>query len=494
VTEEEVGSPLGPDAIVLRHISIEGVVAGRVSVVSGLSLMLDAGGITVDGPEPGASRRLPWSMVRDLQYWESGVLPDGGPAASLTAAVGDRAVRWLIPTSQMTPDTEAALRAVVGRVNGQDAPPPELGGPEIAPVGGDVAPGEPRRDAVLPLPAPPASPAAWVPDPTGPGPAPVAVAAGRADLWPPGAPPPTSPPVFAATPFPAPVAPTPGPRSRRTVVSILVVLVVVLVLVGAALPFVWRTPAPAAGNRASPAVRAAVDRQVARAINITASDVPATWTVDGSPTGPLAGFLGVGPSRGGGGTSVTPSEQAEVQSHYESCMGVRASADQIFGSAGASPSAEASSPAYAAPDQAGTVVTETGSVVQLFASSADVATGTAQIAEPQFPSCFGAALAQLFDLQGGAAAGSGVGSPVATALSLPQQAGVHASGVSLAIPLSKGGQTTSMDIGFVLVGGGRAEAELFTFSLATPFPLSLQTSLTRTLESNVVEKSTATGA
>jgi hypothetical protein len=232
------------------------------------------------------------------------------------------------------------------------------------------------------------------------------------------------------------------------------------------------------------------DRDLARQLNLQQSDLPSSWTVDNSSSGPLSGFL----TPGGGTGAPTPQDQKlanQVATQFEQCMGITASDDRIFGSAGSKPSAAASSPAFASPS--GAPDEEAASSVDVFASRAMVAADVAQISKSQFPSCFGAALGTSFVGAATATPSAGqVGQPTVQAVTLPQRAGIVAAGVDVTIPVTRQGATVPIQFGVVLVGGGRAEATLYTFSEPDAFPASLATSLSNALSSNIVSESGGT--
>jgi hypothetical protein len=153
-----------------------------------------------------------------------------------------------------------------------------------------------------------------------------------------------------------------------------------------------------------------------------------------------------------------------------------------------------SSPAFAAPaGSTGTSLQEAGSTVELFGSAAVVAKDVALIENPKFPSCFGTAVGASFV---GAAASDGVagelGTPVVAPLSVPAHGGVRTAAVDVTIPVTRQGTTVPVEFGIVLVGGGRAEATLYTFSEQGPFASALTSSLSLVLSRNVASESGGT--
>jgi len=270
---------------------------------------------------------------------------------------------------------------------------------------------------------------------------------------------------------------------------VLAVVVVLLVGAGVGALFAWSAKSPSASG---PASGSSGDLEVAQQINITVGDIPSTWSVDSSPSGPLGAFF----SSRGAAPSLSPSQRhevAQVAAGYEQCMGIPAASDRIFGGATSTPTAEANSPVFAAPTAG--PISETGSQTEVFASSENVAADVAQVSSPRFPLCFGAALGKEF-LEGAQGANGGVtlGTPQVQPLSLPQTPGVHAVGIDLTIPITSAAGTVPTQFGFVLTGGGRVEATLITFAAATAFAPSLTTGLTTALEHNIATRGTSTGA
>jgi len=276
-------------------------------------------------------------------------------------------------------------------------------------------------------------------------------------------------------------------RGRRRVLA-LVAVVVVLVGAGAVLAVALTRPDRGAGS-APPGHSG--DHEVAQQINISANDLPSTWSVDPSTGGPLGAFFS---SQGAEPTLSAGQRRAlsEVASGYERCMGIGAAADRIFGHAGSAPTAQANSPVFAAPT-AGPIV-ETGSQTQVFSSTAAVAADRTQVSNARFPQCFGSALGTEFLVGAQSGTGASFGTPQVQPLALPETPGVATVGIDLTIPITSGAVTVSTQFGFVLAGGGRVEATLITFAAATVFPAPLTDSLTAALEHNIAVRGTATGA
>ena len=421
-----------------------------VAAVPGLSMQIDAAAVSMSSPLTGSSQSVTYDQFADVHCGEPGALSDGSPAVAMSAAVAGRPLRWLIPASQLSESEAAVLEGVLRERVSASAPP--SGGPAPAELGTGAPP---------PVDGPPVAP----------------------------------PPGFAVEPVAPPASPADGGRRRhrRRLGNLLVALIITEVLLVAAAVVV---PIVASGGTAkAPPSPTAGDRQLARQLNLQKSDVPAGWSLDRSSDGPLSGFLDLG-----GGTG-PPTRQdrklaGQVAAQFEKCMGISPSRDRFFGSAGSKPTASASSPAFAAPaSAAGSLGQEAGSSVAVFASARTVVADVAQMSNPEFPTCFGAALATSFV---GAAANDGsasqLGQPVIKPANLPPHKGVATAGVDVTIPVTRQGTVVPVEFGIFLIGGGRAEATLYTFSEQDPFPDALVSSLSLVLAGNVASEGTGTVA
>ena len=234
------------------------------------------------------------------------------------------------------------------------------------------------------------------------------------------------------------------------------------------------------------------DHEVAAQANLSRADLPSGWTV-APPGGPLGNIFG-SPGRG---PALTPAQQqasTTIARRYEQCVGVSGSKDRIFGSKGPTPDAQVSSPVFAGPSSGPAMLA--GSRVAVFASSTPVESAIAQITRPEFAQCFGAALGQEIVLGAKAGVGStGVvfGTPEVQPLAVPKTAGADAAGVDIIVPLSGDGQSSSLQVGAVIVAGGRLEADLITYGGPAGFPSSLTGKLAWALEQHVVTEGMATG-
>ena len=461
------------------------VSAARVAAVFAAGRAVGPGAVP-GGPGSGAS--LPTELAPSASSVAA------GPTEALPPPPRD----WSGPSSDTDPTARADLPPPPANWSGPslDAPPwPEVGVDDRAAVGSSdaVGPGAVLADAGPEATATMGPFEAGTPPPPPPPPA-AEIAVEPRPAW--GSPyegttaPPEAPPIYGVPTYGAPGAypgwpgrddwaiatPHAPRRRRRWLVIVIVVVVLAAAAAGLAIGLTGST------SSAPPVSHPDGDRQVAQQIALTQGDLPSGWTVDHSSDGPLSGLLSTGNS------ALTPAEQQQaetISTQYEGCMGIPASEDRIFGSAGAIPTAQAASPAFAAPGAAESV--EAGSTVDMFARPAAVQADEAQISAAGFPRCFGAALGQL--LTAGSSTGTSssvlIGTPQVQALTLAQQAGVRTVGVDLVIPVVHSGTSTPLQFGVVLIDGGRAEATLVTFASPGTFPSALTASLAGTLAAHV---------
>ncbi|MHB1775323.1 MAG: hypothetical protein ACYCU7_04955 [Acidimicrobiales bacterium] len=435
--------PPWPGALAFDGVSLELAGGATTTVVSGLRVVVDAHGITTYGPEPGSVRSVPWPLVAEPRFGEPRSSADGVPAFGLTATVAGRAVRWVIPAVQLNADRVARLHRLVAAHGGGGRPAGSARPPGFA-----AAPSPPRP--------------AWTPPPAGP---------------------PRPGPIGASSPFPgvprmAEVGSLSTGRRRLGRVPVVTALAVAAAALGVGIGVGVSPGGPARrGSAGRPPVASSRAHRLAERLSLSAGDVPAGWQTDPNPSGgPIGALLQPGSS------TLTPPEQASaaaVATRYERCMGVRRSQDRIFGPARSRPEATASSPGFVAP---GPAPTEVGSQSEVFGSPAPVAADLAQVEAAKFPTCLGGALAGELSALGNGA-GANVGTPTVVALTtLPQLGGVRAVGTDVTVSASLAGQQASVQVGIVLIGGGRAETTLVTFAEGAAFPRLLTEGMTASLE------------
>lgn len=303
-----------------------------------------------------------------------------------------------------------------------------------------------------------------------------------------------------APPRPLPTLPTPlagtepEPRTRRTWLLVAGV-VLILAAIGLALGLVLTLGRSSPDHGAFGAL-GGTGGSVPRAAsaNVSLADLPPGWTPDRSPSAPLLGFLSYH------GVARDPSslrQGALIARQFESCLGVSARADAIFGTT-SPPLAEVGSVPFDGP--AGGPELETGSLTTLYRSPAPVRQAASQLRDRRFGPCFGTALGQEL-LAGARQAGTGrspngrasapdgsgvtFGSPTSAVLGVPVVHGTTAAGVEVSLPFTAAGVPHEVGLGMVLVAGGRLESTLVTFSGPSGFPPLLTAELAAAIEHRV---------
>ncbi|MGH9081905.1 MAG: hypothetical protein ACRDWN_01030, partial [Acidimicrobiales bacterium] len=437
----------------------------------------------------------------------------GDPAVALSATVAGREVRWLVPSGQLPDERVVAVDAMLlGRTAGPAGSAPPYWSPGRL---GNVATRAWRAATSNGLPhgVETADDAGAAPDEDPPfiapvfPPAPAGARRGRVGTGQPGTLVPGDGPQGQGDgpqgqgdgpQAPEPPSPGPGtaagsqpPPSPRTVLAAMWTLLVLLVALAVLLAVAGWDRSPRA---AAPApVRPSAARILAVQLNLTMADFPTGWTVDTSATGPLAGFLDAGVGSGGGpgiGAGLaghvadTPAEQrrrARIARRFSGCLGIPARRDRILGTSGERPEARDGSPAFAAPATGPPM--EAGSVTTVYRSAAAARAATAQVRRRRFPSCFGRAVAAQVQAAANADPGtSSYGEPVVRSLALPRSAGVGAAGLDLTFPVKVDGATTTVQLGFLFVGGARAASTVVTFGTSSGFPVALSSRLVQAIE------------
>jgi hypothetical protein len=461
---------------------------GPATVVTDVTLTIASGALVVAPPPPASPTSVAWPSVAEARCGEPGLLLDGSPAVAVSAFVGGRFVRWLVPAHQLPPERATAIDELLttrtGRVPGEPsslAPGPVAGAgePEIAPPAAPRGPGRRERDSSQ------AGGSRHVTAETPPGTQgapsnghhPLAAASSSASEH------------EAALP-PAVLEALMSTGSRRPrrrgllgsgVAGVLWMAVAVLFVIGAAVLGSGLVAAPPTSTGGKPG--STPDRSTLRAVGVRLVDLPTGWTVSSTPKGPLSGFVG-GAGVTAVGVAAHTAQHVAIASQYDRCMGVARSRSFLFG-AGSSPLAHGASPAFAGPSTATPL--EVASRTAVYGSATTVRRGATEFASPRFASCFGTAVGRELRLSA-TASGSGSalvpGAAKVVELPLPKWSGVHATGVDVSLPLQFHGSETTVELGFVFVTGGRIESTLLTFS-TTQFPADLIRALVATLEEQI---------
>lgn len=434
--------------------------SGPATVFPDITLTLSAIALTITAAPPSSPASTAWSAVTDASCGEAAFMPDGAPAVAVCAVVHGRFFRWLVPAEQMPPERASAIDHLLGAKTGRPLPDP--GGR------GEGRRGRSRhRSKILA--------ALGAADPLMAG---AEAVAGRAGATPP--------------PRHAPASPVGygWPDRPRTVsvrvVTVLWALLALLVLAGAVILAAGLASSVAHATSGSRSTSAAAS--LARSIGLRLDELPLGWTASSTPHGPLSGFVG---TDGLGSRSLVPgtADEKTIVAAFDRCLGVTTSKDLVLGTGGPAPEARATSGAYAGPATGPPM--QVASITDVYASVATVREAAAEISRSGFAACFGAAVGKEFRLSAQESmptSGATYGSAHAVALALPKWAGVHAAGVDLVIPIDYDGSSTTVDLGFVFVTGGRVESTLVTYS-ASAFPDTLSQSLAATLEEGIASHS-----
>ena len=78
------------DLLRLDGVVVSGTTPDGPAAVTGVSLVLDARGMTVIVPGGGEPRTAPWSKVSVPRFRSAATLPDGTPATALAVDAGGR--------------------------------------------------------------------------------------------------------------------------------------------------------------------------------------------------------------------------------------------------------------------------------------------------------------------------------------------------------------------------------------------------------------------
>ncbi len=140
----------------LDGVVVSGTTPDGPAAVSGLSLVMDARGMTVIVPGGGQPRTAPWTSVSVPRVSSTATLPDGTPATALAVNAGGRPLEFLVPThslpTDLAPNLQAKLTALATRYGATGGPSPA--GPSV-PTAPAAAPPRPPPPGLRFLPPPP---------------------------------------------------------------------------------------------------------------------------------------------------------------------------------------------------------------------------------------------------------------------------------------------------------------------------------------------------
>lgn len=134
------------------------------------------------------------------------------------------------------------------------------------------------------------------------------------------------------------------------------------------------------------------------AINITKVDLPAGWAAE--PDGELVAYLGPPSTSFPSSTAPAPALSGvggqiwrDASASFQSCMGVSASADRMFGAAGQQPEVQATGPVFGTAADGGAEIV---SLTQYYAQTVMVDRDVREFNRTTFGRCWGLVSAQLF--------------------------------------------------------------------------------------------------
>lgn len=449
----------------LDGVSLIGDPALGAQVTEGLTLLFDATGFVIVGPEPGASRRVQWSAVARAEVGLVVAGTDGGIATPLDITASGRTVRFMLPASRVSQAQVSLLTHGVREWKG--APDPEPGGDEPPP-------------GAWPTPGP------WSPAPVGP---------------PPGAGPQTTvgpssaggqPPRFA-DPTMGTVEPgwgvqpidhlaVPSRRRRRKMVGMTLSMLLVLSGIG-----VWAGLAATEQSSSPPTstTQPSPDQQLARSAMLDKSDLPAGWLPS--------------PGDSGGTSDADRKAEQQIAATFRTCMGV--SADQattVLGGQSKDQTAQAQSPIFVGPGAGSTAgaATELQSSAAVVRTHADEKSDYAIYSNPRFPQCnavAGAAEAQI-GLNDSSGDQDQPGPAVGHTVLISPFPGEQLLEVESTFTLNAGGDPVVVQNYQVVVGGDRVEATLGAFAVGTGFPPDVLSGSVSALEHRVASEGPGKGS
>jgi len=97
-TVPETASGASGSGLHIDDVYLEGDTPEGTAVVGHLSVVVDAGGITVVGPGPDARRTVSWERMSSIELGPPATLPDGQSVSSLQFSLDGRPLRLLVPT------------------------------------------------------------------------------------------------------------------------------------------------------------------------------------------------------------------------------------------------------------------------------------------------------------------------------------------------------------------------------------------------------------
>lgn len=259
-------------------------------------------------------------------------------------------------------------------------------------------------------------------------------------------------------------------RRRRAGVWALIVVVVLASFAGGIASFLSGTGSNGA------------ELSAARAVNLTLKDLPSGWSTVSNAATPLSDLFSPGgqviTSTTGPTTTAGPTSLGGRVSHqFQSCLGVSAPADRVYGAAGQMPDYQVASPIFNATSFQGI---EVASSAQYYATTTMVRRDLAEMSKSTFGSCFAGSSAALM---------AAVGSKA----SLSVIPGTNWRPVTFTRGWSRGGEATltlpgvvrPLHLVMVVIGAGHFEVTLGALVTAWPESQSFLANLVNSLLSRM---------
>jgi hypothetical protein len=449
----------------LDGVSLIGDPALGAPATEGLTLLFDAIGFVIVGPEPGASRRVQWSAVASAVVGLVVAGTDGGIATPLDVTASGRTVRFMLPASRVL---QAQVSLLERRLLGwKSAPGPERGGDERAP-GPWASPGTWSRTPV----GPPSG--AWPQPNSGPS-------------WAGGQPSRFADPTMGMVELGWAVQPIDhlaehSRRRRRKIVGMTLSMLLVLSGVG-----IWAGLAATepSSSPSTSTTQPSPDQQLARNTMLNKSDLPSGWQAS--------------PGNSGGTSDADRKAEQQIAATFQTCMGV--SADQattVLGGQSKDQTAQAQSPVFVGPGAGATAgaATELQSSAAVVRTHADEKSDYAVYSNPRYPQCNAVASAAEAQIGLNDSSGDHAQPGPAEGHTVPVSPfpGEQLLEVESTFVLNAGGHPVLVQNYQVVVAGDRVEASLGAFAVATGFPPDVLSGSVSALEHRVATEGSGKGS
>jgi len=123
----------GVQRLRVDEVLLAGETPDGPALVSIEALVVDAAGLTIVGPRPGAERLVPWAEISGFDGLRGATLPDGAPATALVLSVRGRTLKFLLPYTAVPASALAELDRAIGARVGAPGSAPSGPAPEVSP-------------------------------------------------------------------------------------------------------------------------------------------------------------------------------------------------------------------------------------------------------------------------------------------------------------------------------------------------------------------------